>query len=138
MSDWIIWCHERRAWWRADRAGYTTSIKEAGRYSLAEATEICEQSNVLENRNSLAPNETMMLAPGEDRVAEFTRGRFHNALRILLNIDMDKLEGAGVIQLGDMDEWRQFQASPWRWFIAQDKPTLDKLWPLMIARGMLK
>lgn len=32
-----IWSGEHRAWWRANRCGYTASVEAAGRYSLADA-----------------------------------------------------------------------------------------------------
>lgn len=33
----LVWSNRRTAWWRADRAGYTAQIAEAGRYSRDEA-----------------------------------------------------------------------------------------------------
>ena len=40
MSQYLIWSHEHRAWWRAERLGYTPHIGEAGAYTFAEAAEI--------------------------------------------------------------------------------------------------
>ena len=37
----LIWSNEHGAWWRADRAGYTTSLAQAGRYGRGEAIDIC-------------------------------------------------------------------------------------------------
>jgi hypothetical protein len=45
MNPFLIWSEEHGAWWRPGRMGYTTSIREAGRYSLDEATEIVENAN---------------------------------------------------------------------------------------------
>lgn len=69
-------------------------------------------------------------------MTDFTLPRFHNALRIMLNIDHDKIVGAGI----EMDdaEWKTFQASPWKWFIRQDATTANKFWQLMIERGLMK
>lgn len=36
----LVWSNRRSAWWRADRAGYTAQIAEAGRYSRDEAISI--------------------------------------------------------------------------------------------------
>lgn len=38
--DWLIWSRDRNAWWRADRAGYTLELADAGRYSEAEVRAI--------------------------------------------------------------------------------------------------
>ena len=43
MSDdaYFIWSHEHGAWWGPGRCGYVRSIAQAGRYSHAEAIDIC-------------------------------------------------------------------------------------------------
>ena len=42
MSDqYLIWSHEHSAWWGPDRCGYVRRISHAGRYSHAEALDIC-------------------------------------------------------------------------------------------------
>lgn len=41
-----IWSFEHDAWWKANWAGYTEDIKEAGVYGLEEATQICTQANM--------------------------------------------------------------------------------------------
>jgi hypothetical protein len=40
----LIWSHEHRAWWRANRRGYTTELLGAGLYSPEDAATICESS----------------------------------------------------------------------------------------------
>jgi hypothetical protein len=40
-EQYLVWSNEHKGWWRADSAGYTSSSKEAGRYSRGEAIEIC-------------------------------------------------------------------------------------------------
>lgn len=44
MSDehrYLIWSNKHLAWWRPNRAGYTTSHVTAGRYDRDEAISIC-------------------------------------------------------------------------------------------------
>lgn len=43
--EWLVWSYEHRRWWNPNRRGYTLSLAEAGRYTLAEATAICERAN---------------------------------------------------------------------------------------------
>lgn len=59
---------------------------------------------------------------------------FHNALRILLNIDRDELEAAGVIPRGDHNAWGDFRQNPWRFFIRAPDPAAEKLWAMIEAR----
>ena len=63
-----------------------------------------------------------------------TLREFHNALRLLLNIDMFELEEAGVIAKDDMRAWYEFRDNPWRWFITAPAQTAAKLWALMEKR----
>ena len=68
MSDptlpvWMIWSNEHRAWWKPGRSGYTMDYEEAGRYSLEEAVDICEEANApyFERDNCAAPMEVIHL-----------------------------------------------------------------------------
>ena len=36
-KDWLVWSYEHRAWWKPGDMGYTTDIKQAGRFTQAEA-----------------------------------------------------------------------------------------------------
>lgn len=42
----LIWSEEHGSWWRPRRAGYTTSMRSAGRYTYDEALEIVEGANI--------------------------------------------------------------------------------------------
>lgn len=37
----LVWSNEHGAWWRANSAGYTTLLNQAGRYGRDEAINIC-------------------------------------------------------------------------------------------------
>jgi hypothetical protein len=39
--EWLIWSNEHRAWWGPERCGYPLHSPQAGRYTLAEARDIC-------------------------------------------------------------------------------------------------
>ena len=40
-DDYLIWSNEHGAWWGHGRAGYVGRLMQAGRYSRAEALDIC-------------------------------------------------------------------------------------------------
>lgn len=40
-ASYLVWSHEHSAWWRPARAGYTTFLEAAGRYTREEALVIC-------------------------------------------------------------------------------------------------
>jgi hypothetical protein len=52
----LIWSEEHKAWWKAEKFGYTRSLREAGRYELEEGLKIVEGAN-------------KHLKPGEQRLA---------------------------------------------------------------------
>lgn len=43
-DDYLIWSHEHGAWWGPHRCGYVPRVSEAGRYSHAEALDICARA----------------------------------------------------------------------------------------------
>lgn len=60
--------------------------------------------------------------------------RFHNALRILVNLGQRDLEDAGVIDRSDHDDWERFARNPYRFFYAISTPRAEKLWALIEKR----
>lgn len=40
-ETYLIWSNEHRAWWRSGMCGYTTGLRDAGRYSRQQAMRIC-------------------------------------------------------------------------------------------------
>lgn len=57
--------------------------------------------------------------------------RFHNALRILINLGMRDLEKAGVIEECDWDMWTRFQKNPHLFFVQILEARAEKLWALI-------
>ncbi len=43
---WVIWSEEHGSWWAPGKWGYTKSLASAGRYSQAEAQEMCRRANL--------------------------------------------------------------------------------------------
>lgn len=65
-----------------------------------------------------------------------TFDEFHNALRILLNIDFDQFEQA----LADSpeaaeEEWQHFQINPYRYFISADDSVSKALFAIIHERN---
>ncbi len=60
-----------------------------------------------------------------------TLREFHNGVRILLNLDRDVLERAGVIKHGDYKAWDTFRRDPFHWFIKASDDEAERLWALM-------
>jgi hypothetical protein len=59
---------------------------------------------------------------------------FHNGLRLMLNIDRDELEDAGLIDRGDHNAWGEFRRNPFIWFVRASDERAEKLWALMQKR----
>lgn len=60
---------------------------------------------------------------------------FHNRLRIMISIDRDELESAGVIARGDHNAWGTFHRDPYRWLIRCDDESAAKLWTIIERRA---
>jgi hypothetical protein len=57
--------------------------------------------------------------------------RFHNGLRILINLGMRDLEQAGVIEECDWEDWTRFQKNPHLYFVQISEARAEKLWALI-------
>jgi hypothetical protein len=45
MEDpYLVWSNEHRGWWRPGGWGYTPGLKQAGRFSRAQAIDICKRA----------------------------------------------------------------------------------------------
>ncbi len=63
-----------------------------------------------------------------------TFAEFHNGLRILLNIDLDELADAGVMEPRDFISYAEFRTDPFRWFIRASDQRAKAVWSLMQER----
>lgn len=71
-------------------------------------------------------------------MSEMTFERFHNALRILLNIEWHEFAGA----IGPLyhdgrpphEQWERFRNDPHRWFISAPTAHARAIWELVKAR----
>lgn len=54
MPEFLIWSEGHRAWWRSNGHGYTSSIREAGRYRQDDAQRIVEGANYGGTFNEIA------------------------------------------------------------------------------------
>ena len=76
-----------------------------------------------------------MNAPAPSAIIErLTHLEFHNALRILLNLDFRDLVQAGVFAAHDDAGWEPFQRDPFRYFIRTDDATAARIWDLIQTR----
>lgn len=57
----LIWSNQHKAYWRENACGYVRHRAEAGRYSLKEAENICQEANE-HLREDAEPHETMLPA----------------------------------------------------------------------------
>lgn len=63
-----------------------------------------------------------------------TFAEFHNALRILANIDMSEMVEAGAIASDDTSGYSAFAADPWRWLIRAGDDEARAVWRIVLAR----
>jgi len=56
VDNWLIWSIEHEAWWDADREGYVSKRRDAGRYSFAEARKLVRNANFGQD----TPSEAMI------------------------------------------------------------------------------
>lgn len=58
-KDFLIWSIEHGSWWRSNHEGYTSDVKEAGKYSFDEAIDIVNNPHTVKPG---IPNEAIVLA----------------------------------------------------------------------------
>lgn len=59
-----IWSWEHDSWWAPNRRGYVENIRNAGKYSYADAIEICTGANFgFARHNDKMPYEGMVPVP---------------------------------------------------------------------------
>lgn len=63
-----------------------------------------------------------------------TLREFHNALRILLNIDRHEMVAANLLRHGDHNAWGEFRRDPYRWFIRASDQDAQTLWRIVEKR----
>lgn len=72
-ADWLVFSHEHSAWWKPARRGYTGLTSQAGRYTEADAREICENAAYRWHRGAGGPKalppEVMVRADSDDKFA---------------------------------------------------------------------
>jgi len=59
----LIWSKEHHGYWKESRFGYVYSKAEAGRFSLEDATQICEDANAY-CQDDEEPEETIVPTDG--------------------------------------------------------------------------
>lgn len=66
---WLVWSNEHRAFWRANRCGYTGVIEEAGRYTQNEAEAICRAASPRANSTIYADQAPEVCMPAPEALA---------------------------------------------------------------------
>lgn len=68
MSDlnYYIWSFEHNGWWKRNNRGYTTNIRQAGKYAYNNAKQICDNANAYQPID--APNEEMIHIDDHPRI----------------------------------------------------------------------
>jgi excisionase family DNA binding protein len=61
-GDWLVWSHEHGSWWGPGRHGYRADVRDAGRYSYAEAQECCRSRAWTHDRR---PPEVFIPCPAQ-------------------------------------------------------------------------
>jgi len=64
--DYYIWSFEHNAWWRRYNCGYTTDLKQAGKYAYHNAKQICDNANAYQSIDE--PNEEMIHINDHSRI----------------------------------------------------------------------
>lgn len=65
---WLLRCMRRGWWWRANSAGYTEDVKEAGRYTDSQALDVVERTTGGDSCVQIVPDycadQTIYVASG--------------------------------------------------------------------------
>ncbi|MFD9950835.1 hypothetical protein ACFWYW_58925 [Nonomuraea sp. NPDC059023] len=64
MSVYLVWSNVAQLWWKPGRCGYTADLWDAGRFSAAQAADVCKTRTWEDGK---PPPEVMVLAPEGDR-----------------------------------------------------------------------
>jgi len=70
----------------------------------------------------------------QEQIESIKFREFHNALRIMTNIDRDELERAGIIAANDHNAWGTFARDPYRWMIRASDEKAEKLFYMIQSR----
>jgi len=77
-KPWLIWSNEHKAWWGPNRGGYYArdAVALAGRYSTAEALEICQHDCPRAGRLAKGlRNPSEIMTPSPEFLEEFMRAQ---------------------------------------------------------------
>ena len=106
----------------------------------AQAMKKKAEADLLDACGNLAAENEGEWRTEREPAPEFTLRRFHNGLRLLMNIDMaefiEAVFGKDYGEFGEHEtaEWKAFRANPHRWFIAADDDQATKIWNHMQTR----
>lgn len=68
-------------------------------------------------------------------IVPLDRAAFSNVLRVMTALDRHELEQAGVLPIGDHENWSMFRRDPFRWYIGADDFAQDTLFALVMRRA---
>lgn len=95
--------------------------------------ETCDICGATHFALSEEPIQTLDTPPAMD-----AQRKFYNACLILINLDMDELVGAGVIEVGNLDRggssWKRFTDDPLVFIAKIGDKQRDALWGLIQSR----
>ena len=94
---WLVYSREHNAWWRHNKAGYTTYIDGAGRYTKSDAQGCC---NARDEQPDGSPSEVAVIAPE-------AQARADAAEALLVEAETVTKQALGmIVEFGDMNGFR--------------------------------